>query len=240
MNVIRVIDFETSGKEPPAEVVEAGLCDVELIDGTWTVGRRHFSALHGAGALPCESRAVHHISPAEIAGLPPFDPADHLEHARTRGVGAFAAHNAAFESQWMGAMLAALPIICTYKAALRIWPDAPAHKNNVLRYWLEEKGICTVDPVLAQPAHRAGPDAYVTAHLLVNLLAHASVEDMIAWTTEPAALPRCPIGKWRGSPWSEVEAGFLDWMLRQATMEHDLKWNADRELKRRRDQLRPR
>jgi hypothetical protein len=49
---------------------------------------------------------------------------------------------------------------------------------------------------------------------------------MIAWTKEPKLLPTCPIGKFRGKPWPEVEAGFLGWMLRQPDMEEDLKWNA--------------
>lgn len=53
------------------------------------------------------------------------------------------------------------------------------------------------------------------------------------WTKEPRLLPTCPLGKFRGVPWSEVEAGFLGWMLRQPTMEEDLKWNAQREITRR-------
>jgi len=53
---------------------------------------------------------------------------------------------------------------------------------------------------------------------------------MAKWTREPRLLPRCPIGKHRGKPWSEVETGFLRWMLNQADMEDDLKWNAERAL----------
>jgi exodeoxyribonuclease X len=56
---------------------------------------------------------------------------------------------------------------------------------------------------------------------------------MVAWTKEPRLLPRITIGKQRGAPWSEVETGFLQWMLRQPDMDGDLKWNAERELNRR-------
>ena len=83
------------------------------------------------------------------------------------------------------------------------------------------------------PAHRAGPDAYVTAHLLKALLVTTTAKQMVAWTKEPRLLPKCTIGKFRGKPWPEVEAGFLNWMLNQADMEADLKWNASRELERR-------
>ena len=92
-------------------------------------------------------------------------------------------------------------MICTYKAALRAWPDAPSHSNGALRYWLEDQGLIAIDHTLTQPVHRAGPDAYVTAHILLALFnaGHTGLE-MIAWTKEPRLLPTCPIGKFRGKP----------------------------------------
>ena len=138
-----------------------------------------------------------------------------------------------FEARFLGEH--GLPVICTYKAALRVWPDAPGHSNSVLRYWLEDQGLLSLDHDTAMPPHRAGPDAYVTAHILKALFAAgATGKEMVAWTREPRLLPTCPIGKFRGKPWAEVDAGFLDWMLGQASMEADLKWNARRELERRR------
>jgi exodeoxyribonuclease X len=158
-----------------------------------------------------------------------FDPADALLSGEPIGI--LAAHNAAFEQKFMGET--EQPWICTYKCALRVWPDVPGHSNQVLRYWLEDQGLLSLDADKAMPPHRAGPDAYVTAHILLALLKVATVEQMIEWTKEPRLLPRCTIGKFRGKPWAEVEWGFLNWMLQQATMEEDLKWNARRELDRR-------
>jgi len=184
--VIRVIDFETAGEAPPAAVIEVGWCDVvETADG-WNVGSPG-SGLCGADRVTCETRAVHHISPRDIEGFQPFHAQEFVGGALLDGAVALAAHNAQFEAQWLGPVLGSMSMLCTYKAALRIWPDAPAHKNMVLRYWLEEQGIANIDAALAQPAHRAGPDAYVTAHLLKHLLAKTTVEQLIAWTAEPAA-----------------------------------------------------
>lgn len=237
--IIRVIDFETAGEAPPAAVIEVGWCDVAETAEGWEVSAPG-SFLCYADRVSCETRAVHHISQADLVGLEPFFAQPFVRDAGRAGAIALAAHNATFEGQWLAPVLGAMPMICSYKAALRVWPDAPAHKNGVLRYWLEEQGEGAVDAALAQPAHRAGPDAYVTAHLLKRLLSRATVEEMIAWTAEPALMPRMPIGKQRGAKWCDVDGGFLEWMLRQSTMEHDLKWNAKRELDRRRDQLRPR
>ncbi len=226
MTIIRVIDFETTGTEPPsAEVCEVGTCDLDLEARTVHAPR---SWLCGVKSMPPEVRAVHHISLAECQNEQPFEAGDMF---RDMDIQALAAHNAEFETKFFESPL---PVICTYKAALRVWPDAPSHSNGALRYWLQDQGKIAPDHALTQPAHRAGPDAYVTAHILLALFnAGATGKDMVAWTKEPRLLPRCPLGKFRGQPWSEVEAGFLGWMLRQPTMEEDLKWNAQREIARR-------
>ena len=115
------------------------------------------------------------------------------------------------------------------KVALRIWPDAPGHSNQVLRYW---RGL-NLDAALAMPPHRAGPDAWVTAHLLVELLKETSVEQMMAWTKEPKLLPKVPFGKHRNSSWPDVPMDYLHWMVGQADMDPDVIWCAQQELHRR-------
>jgi exodeoxyribonuclease X len=224
MTIVRVIDFETTGIEPPAEVCEVGICDYD-VDAD-EIGQPK-SWLCGVMSMPPDVRAVHHISLAECDGKQPFN----IGMAMAPGISAIAAHNAEFETKFFAS---AVPVICTYKVALRVWPDAPSHSNGALRYWLEDQGKIAPAHELTQPAHRAGPDAYVTAHILKALFATGVTgKEMVAWTKEPRLLPTCPIGKFRGMPWSQVEAGFLGWMLRQPTMEPDLQWNARREIERR-------
>ena len=225
MTIIRVIDLETTGFDPPqAEVCEVGVCDLNLEKREIGDPR---SWLCKVKSMPPEARAVHHISMADCADWDAFDqgflwsiPCD-----------AVAAHNAAFELKFF---TPAVPVICTYKAALRVWPQAPSHSNGALRYWLEDQNKITPVHVATQPSHRAGPDAYVTAHLLAALFNEgATGREMVAWTKEPPLMPTCPLGKFRGKPWPEVEAGFLGWMVRNTDMEEDLKWNARREIARR-------
>ncbi len=83
------------------------------------------------------------------------------------------------------------------------------------------------------PPHRAGPDAYVTAHLLAELLGSASVEQMVQWTSQPKRLPTLPFGKHRGLPWPEVPLDYLQWMARQTDMDADAIWCAQQEMARR-------
>ena len=231
MTTIRVIDFETTGTERPAEVVEVGYCDLERdISGSWSVSQPT-SYLCGASTMPPEVRAIHHITLDEVIGQEPFSAIETIEAASHCAI--IAAHNMSFEEQWLQ-VEGMPPKLCTYKAALRVWPDAPAHSNSVLRYWLEDQGLLKLNHETAMPPHRAGPDAYVTAHILRALFAAgATGKEMVEWTKEPRLLPTCPIGKFRGQKWADVETGFLNWMIGQPTMEADLKWNAQRELDRR-------
>lgn len=231
MSLIRVVDFETTGTEPTHEVCEWGTCDFD------TDARRVFSptwCLCRVAEIPPEARAVHHISASETQSEAPFDRDNFVGRALDDGVAAFAAHNAKFEAQWLGDC-GGLHLICTYKVGLRLWPDAPEHNNGTLRYWLEDRGKINLDPALAQPAHRAGPDSYVTAHILrAAFEAGATGQQMVRWSREPACLPRCPIGQHRGKPWADVPTGFLEWMVHKAhDMDPDLKWNARQEIDRR-------
>jgi exodeoxyribonuclease X len=227
MTIIRVIDFETNGIEvPPSEVCEVGMCDLDLEAKTISGPA---SWMCRVNEMPPEARAVHHITKDDCEPYDPFS----VEPLIAGNPTTYAAHNAAFEMKFFAPPT---HMICTYKAALRVWPNAPSHSNGALRYWLEDQGLIHPEHTLTQPAHRAGPDAYVTAHILLALfnVGHTGKE-MIRWTKEPPLLPKCPLGKFRGKPWSEVEGGFLGWMLRQETMETDLKWNAEREIARRQE-----
>jgi exodeoxyribonuclease X len=140
------------------------------------------------------------------------------------------AHSARFERGFIAdTATGGLPWICTVRSAKAVWPHAPGHSNQVLRYW---RGL-KLDPALANPAHRAGPDAWVTAHILIDLLAEAKVEQMIEWTREPRRFDRIPFGKHRGRPWSEPPEDYLSWMVAQADMDSAVVAAARQELARR-------
>jgi len=69
--------------------------------------------------------------------------------------------------------------------------------------------------------------------LLIDLLKTATVEQMIAWTSEPRRIDRIPFGKHRGRPWSEPPVDYLRWMAGQGDMDADVVAAARQELARR-------
>lgn len=223
--LIRVVDLETTGFAPPAaEPIEIGWVNLRSMQrdlsgapAGWDINLPLSRLVLHSGPIPPETSAIHHLT-AEDFG-PEANPLGWGEmmswvcrpaHPK---VDYFAAHNAAFERQFItDKETRDRPWICTWKCALRLWPEAPAHSNQALRYW---RGL-KVDRDIANQTHRAGPDAYVTAHLLRDMLEEPGVTlpQLVAWSAEPALLARCQIGRWRGTPWREIDdPSFLRWLL---------------------------
>lgn len=231
MTIIRVCDFETTSESPEIGVViESGCWDFRLDDGEIFPSETRF---WWADKIPPENRAIHHISLDMAQSSPgslPFNGDSFAMWGEMDGIDCWAAHNASFE---MTFFTPRQHMICTYKSALRVWPSLASHSNGAVFYWLLDQGKIEPDLALTQPTHRAGPDAYVTAWILKALFDEGFTgRQMIAWTKEPALLPRCPIGEHRGKPWAEVPESFLRWMVNKP-VEADLVWNAKMELDRR-------
>lgn len=220
--LIRVIDVETTGLEPEDQIVELGWTDIDITTpGEPLIGEAFpQSGLVNPGRpIPPEASAVHHITDALVREAPPID--HYLARLMPRPA-AHAAHNARFDRQFLDL---AGDWICTYKAALVAWPDAPGHSNQVLRYWLGldlPSGRC-------QPPHRAGPDSFVTAHLLALLLRRFSLAELVEITARPALLPRVTFGKHEGARWEDVPSDYLRWML-GTDMDEDRKHTARHHL----------
>jgi len=221
---IRVVDFETTGMPPDAAVCEVGWCDVvDLPESSQRGIAAPVSILTNPGRpIPAEAMAVHHIRDADVADAPSPDT---VFLNVMKGTDVFAAHNAQFERAFFAG--GAIPWICTYRCGLRAWPDAPSHKNQVLRYYL---GIA-LDEATAMPPHRAGPDAYVTANIVCVLLKLHPLSDLLTWSSEPALLITCHFPKYRGQKWADVPSDYLDWMLRQKDMGEDLHHTARHHLR---------
>lgn len=236
--LLRVVDTETSGLAATDEIVEVGFTDVVFEPATkvCTIHETHSLLFKPTGPIPPEVMGVHHITPAMVADRPVFT--REAGEQLVTGAGPhglrptfMVAHNAAFDRQWLTPELTGPAYwICTQKVARRQLPHAPNHKNQTLRYFLD----LDVDPVRADPPHRAGADSYVTACLLVELIRRVdSISQMEAWTRAPLFYATCPLHKHKGKPWADVPADYLQWIMRAPDMDADLKAAAEDELRER-------
>lgn len=227
--IARVLDFESTGlpDNPDATLCEAGFVDLDLTDQTFPLGRTWSTLINPGCPIPPETMAVHHITDSDVADAPTIRQALDAIDAGMGAADVYVAHHADFEKHFYGRDVL---WIDTWKCALRAWPEAPAHSNQVLRYWL---GL-DLDLARATPPHRALPDAYVTAHILRKLLQLRPVDRLVQISTEPGFLTKVHLGKHKGKTFKEVAAadpGYLSWIVEKSDMGPDEKFSAAHWLK---------
>ena len=228
---VRVIDTETAGQRLPDDaVIEIGSADLDLL--TLASGNRMETLVDPAGApISPGARRVHKIEDAELVGAPAFGEAV-LPFATAR---TFAAHRASFDRSRLR-----LPgdWLCTWKLALRAFPDAPAHGLQSLVRRL------ALRPELPEGshAHRALFDAVCTVELLAACYRALAPrcrgpEDFLARAVrvsrEPGLLVRFRFGRHKGMAVREVPTDYLIWVMGEPEMDADAAFTARHELKRR-------
>lgn len=238
MTALRVIDTETTGLHPSkgAEVIqiasldlfvtktEAGAFEVEALNPQKTF-------VKPSRPIPPETSAVHGIIDDDVKNAPTFNEAIQ----QFMGAKNYIAHNAAFDSVFLPCFPEA-NWICTMKLAKRVFPDAPNHKNQTLRYML---GIIRPFGLEREEinAHDALSDVYVTAGLFAYMIEHrlATFKDMVAWSSQPDVVTKWPVGKHKGVLLEHVDGEYLEWVEHKSSMDDGLKAVARQELKRRRE-----
>jgi exodeoxyribonuclease X len=222
------IDLETTGlpSDPAVEVIEWALVEARLSPAGLT------SLVKPTLPIPPETSAIHHIIDADVADAPTWSETTERLRAIVLPADVLVAHNADFEKHFIGPILPDNSWICTYKCAMRAWPEAPVHSNEALRYWLKlgtDRGRSA-----DQHPHSALHDARVTARLLAVLMDKYDADTLLQWSDEPARLPRCPLHKHRGESWSEIPTDYLEWIVYKTTdMRREVWHSAKAELDRR-------
>lgn len=230
--MLAVIDCETTGLDPKVDnIVEIAI--ITMSDDGWPMDA--WSSLVNPGVpLPAIARAVHHLNNDMVVDAPSptmalLQASIELQFDGRAEDPILVAHNAPFDSGFLY-----LPIpICTWRCANHLWPDAPSHKNQVLRYWLpglEDEVIAAAlafdgsDPARYwSPPHRALPDAWITAMILRRLMKETTVERLVELTTTPIVFKKVFFGMHYGKLWSEVPKDYLWWLKRQKDVEPDIR-----------------
>ena len=229
---VRVIDTETAGGRMPDDaVIEIGSMDLDLVTGE--AGNRMETLVDPEGtSISPGARRVHKIADEELVGAPPFaDAVLPFATART-----YAAHRASFDKGRLQSPPGTW--LCTWKLALRAFPESPAHGLQSL---VRRLGLKPELPE-GSHAHRALYDAVCTVELLrachvalaprcdgpADFLARAA-----RVSAEPGLLVRFRFGRHKGMLVREVPTDYLAWMIGEAEMDRDAAFTARSELRRR-------
>ena len=233
---IRVVDLETAGTGA-TDVCEIGWQDVEQDpDGRWRIADQRGARFVNPGRpISPDTMAVHHILDEWVADAPYWKDVAERVLRPEGGVLALAAHRAAFEQRYCAPRFTGgAAWICTWKCALHVWPDLSRFSNQMLRYQRRPEGLVHE---LGLPAHRALPDAYVTAHHLRDMLNTVPLAQLLAWSLEPGLLPRVPSGPDRGKAWSVLTESALSAAVKDR--DESIRFSAETEIQRRHGLPRP-
>lgn len=224
---IRVYDLE-SGPDPDEisnGIIEIGYTDVVCVGNDllghpsqWEVGETKSVLIDPINPIPYETSAIHHLVDSDVAGAAKWDEvvSPLFTEDETADIVAYAAHNVEMEQKFLTADLTGTkPWIDTFQTALHLYPQATSHSNQAIRYLLNPD----IDRERAHPAHRAGPDSFVTAHTLCHMLNEGNTgRHLVKLTQEPAVLYWCKHRRHRDEngkpvPWTAVDSGYMHWMF---------------------------
>ncbi|MEN3791945.1 exonuclease domain-containing protein [Fulvimarina sp. MAC3] len=229
--MVRVIDTETAGQKLEEDaVIEIGSIDLDLGSGAICNPMQTFC---DPGGVPISdgARRVHHISDEMLADAPPF-----AEAVLPFATETYAAQRADFDrsrlrltGRWL----------CTYKLALRAFPNVRAHGlQSLVKYVpldLSEVG----DMLAGLHPHRALFDAVCTAVLLRRIAGELmprchDIADFLdraeKASSEPALLAKLRFGRHKGVPIREVPTDYLQWLVAEPEMNADAVFTARRQL----------
>ncbi|TGP28249.1 hypothetical protein EN875_032345 [Mesorhizobium sp. M2D.F.Ca.ET.232.01.1.1] len=211
--LIRVVDTETTGLTDPKELVEIGWTDVRYFPMQgWAIESGPHARLVNPGMpITAGAKSAHHLFDEDVAdGMPP----DEARGLVSAGADYIACHNLAYDGPLLKS---GKPGICTFKCAKEVYPNLDSHKNGAIWYALGLGGGAKQ----MEPVHRAGPDSWTTAHILLDLLRVLAVETMVDISANPLRLLKMNFGKHAGTPFSELPTDYLDWILHKSDMKSD-------------------
>lgn len=234
--VFVVIDTETTGLDSTKdELVEIGAVATRRslpVLGLWA------ALIKPPCAIPPELSAIHGITDSDVASAIPKAEAyaglaEFLNLFESLCAVTLAAHNAEFDRGFIMQPENFTDWLCTKRLAQHLWPDAPNHKNQTLRYWrnlnVETFGIAP---------HRALGDALVTAALLRDELncnefratGIEDVESLLKYAASPIVIRKWPFGKYYDEPIDAAPASYMEWALRDGNISDDLRYTLNLEL----------
>ncbi|MER8616032.1 hypothetical protein NKG99_04125 [Mesorhizobium sp. M1409] len=212
LTLIRVADSETTALGDPKELVEIGWTDVRLFPTGWAIESGPHARIVNPG-MPISPGAMsaHHLQDHDVAdGMSPDDARSLIN----TGADFICCHNLAFDQV---VLKPTKPGICTFKCAKDTYPNLESHKNGAIWYALGLGGGAKQ----MEPVHRAGPDSWTTAHILLDLLRVLPVETMVHISANPLRLLKINFGKHAGLLFSELPTDYLNFILHKSDMRNE-------------------
>ena len=224
-----VVDTETSDlPERGGKMIE--LAFLELTGPNWETTFTYETFIEFQGMIDPRAQAMNHIRPEQLLpggiGVVSRERAVAYLMGRTDPETFLVAHNVAFDSQFFPDV--PTPWICTLRSSRRIWPEAPGHSNQVLRYWLNiTPDFRNAPNVKHRSPHEAFYDVVTTTGILRKMLERYTPTELRQMTISPFKLNTINFGKHKGQPFDKIPRDYLVWLRGQDNLDSDLKYTID-------------
>jgi DNA polymerase III epsilon subunit-like protein len=233
------VDTETTGVD--AEVDR--IVEIAIVRFRAGVREEFHTLVDPQMHIPATASAVHHITDATIAaakarGEAPTFPEIADKVAEMLDGAHVYAHNAPFDEGFVDGELE-VPLdpkswTCTVRLSRHLVPEAPAHGNQVLRYWFR------TNPASAGLGpHRAIDDVYVSLENTFHLWTAAAARglttqaELLALSNEVIVIDAMAFGKHVGKAFRDIPSDYFEWCLGpegMKDMDDDLRISMEREL----------
>lgn len=237
------VDTETTGVDPAVDKI----CEIAIVRYRAGVREVFHTLVDPEMSIPPTASAVHHITDRTIAQAkargeaPTFAELAPKVMEMLDGAHVYA-HNRSFDEAFVDGGLQ-LPLdpkswLCTVRLSRHLLSTAPAHGNQVLRYWLQtEPESAGLGP------HRAIDDVYTSLENTYHLWKQAAMlgitthDDLLELCNRPIIVSTMHFGAHVGKDFKDIPSSYFEWALGRVPgkggltdMDEDLRISMEREL----------
>lgn len=211
-----VADCETSGLGDDAGVCEIAWCEV---DEQLNVLASHHSLINPGHPISPSASGVHGITDSDVADSPTLRQfvGDHFSDGEIILV----AYNAQFDERFLKPVMPAMiSRLCALKMARLIYPDAPDHKLQTMRYYLAlDSGA----------AHSADGDVTVLLSLMRRMSEDSNMTLPELWelSKRPIRIDKMPFGRHKGSLLKDLPGSYVVWLLGLHDLDDNLRFSLE-------------
>ena len=218
--MILIADTETTGLKADAKLVELGYSE---ITADLDILEQFESLIDPECHINFGASGTNHILDEHVQNSPTAEELfDIVLKDRDFSDVTLICHNLVFDIRFLSPYMNVTKKICTLRLAKRFYPNAESHKLMGLAYELKL-------PLPEGSAHRAGYDVAVTFELLKRLMLDTghSLQDFIEILNTPQRIDKIKFGKHSGAKLSDLPASYIEWLLKQETLDSDLRWSLE-------------
>jgi len=217
MQRILVADVETTGLDCKSdEIVELSFVEV---DELLNVVSKLSTKINPQRKICPAASAVHGIIDSDVAEAPSLTGVLHPYGEDYFEDVFLIAHNARFDQGFLNKCWNIQGVFCTLRAAKKMYPGAPNHKLQTLRYYLE------LDVDREAAAHSAEGDVLALLALLKRMLidSQQDLSTFVDLMSEPILFDVMPFGKYKGCALKSLPRTYTTWLLNLPDLDEDLK-----------------